>query len=302
MNTNTHFNVIIIGGSYSGLAAAMALGRALRTVLVIDSGKPCNRQTPQSHNFITQDGKAPSEISALAKQQVQKYETVNFFSGTAVSGTKTSKGFEIKVSSGETFSAQRIIFASGVKDSMLPIDGFAECWGISVLHCPYCHGYEVRNKKTGILLNGEPAYDLARLLSNWTKDLTLYTNGKSTLSDEQTKKLKTRNINVVEKEVTKLEHSNGYVNHLHFKDGTSEPLEAIYAHCPFEQNCSIPAALNCEFTEDGFVKVDAMQKTNIEGIFASGDCTNRMRTVANAVAQGTTAGMALNREWVLEEF
>src|SRR5690606_19368783 len=146
---------IIIGGSYAGLSAAMALGRSLRKVLIIDAGKPCNRQTPHSHNFITQDGKTPAEISSIARAQVAQYETVTFLSGFAVEGKKTNSGFEIKTEKGEIFESKKLILATGVKDIMSEIPGFAECWGISVIHCPYCHGYEVRNEKTGILANGD---------------------------------------------------------------------------------------------------------------------------------------------------
>ena len=178
MNDNNDFDVIIVGGSYSGLAAGMALGRALRKVLIIDSGKSCNRQTPHSHNFLTQDGKTPKEIAELGKRQVQLYKTVSSFDGLANNGIKTEKGFEIEVESRERFRAKKLIFASGIKDIMPDIPGFSECWGISVIHCPYCHGYEVKSQKTGILGNGEYGYEFSSLISNWTKDLTLYTGGK----------------------------------------------------------------------------------------------------------------------------
>src|SRR5687767_11879769 len=135
MAGNNHFDVIVIGGSYAGLSAGMALGRALRKVLIIDSGKPCNRQTPHSHNFLTQDGKTPAEIATLAKQQVEMYKTVEFFLGEAINGIKRERGFEIKTSSGEDFTAKKIIFATGIKDIMPAIEGYAECWGITVLHC-----------------------------------------------------------------------------------------------------------------------------------------------------------------------
>ncbi|HEX2627711.1 MAG TPA: FAD-dependent oxidoreductase, partial [Chitinophagaceae bacterium] len=135
------FDVIIIGGSYSGLAAALALGRALKKVLVIDSGQPCNSPTPHSHNFITQDGKTPKEISTLARKQVEKYNTVKFIEGLAISGTKTVTGFEIQTDSTKIFEAKKLIFATGIKDIMPSIKGHAECWGISIIHCPYCHGY-----------------------------------------------------------------------------------------------------------------------------------------------------------------
>ncbi len=209
MAGDRNFDVIIIGGSYSGLAAGMALGRALRHVLIIDNGKPCNIQTPHSHNFITQDGKTPKEIATLAKQQVEKYETIKFFNGLATNGIKTENGFKIQTVSGETFSAKKLIIATGIKDLMPNIEGYAECWGISVVHCPYCHGYEVRNEKTGILGNGDYGFEFSSLISNWTKDLTLFTNGKSTLTDEQTSKIEMHNIKIVETEVQKLEHTNG---------------------------------------------------------------------------------------------
>src|SRR5688500_5062572 len=122
MTDRINFDVIIIGGSYSGLAAGMALGRALRQVMIIDSGNPCNRQTPRSHNFLTQDGKTPKEIAILAKQQVQMYDTIKFFNGMATNAAKTENGFEVQTESGETFSAKKLIFATGIKDRMQNID------------------------------------------------------------------------------------------------------------------------------------------------------------------------------------
>ena len=166
-----NFDVIIVGGSYSGLSAAMSLGRSLREVLVIDSGLPCNRQTPYSHNFITQDGEKPAAISAKAKLQVALYKTIHFYNGLAVEAVKRENGFEISTKSGEVFSARKILFATGVKDLLPEIKGFGDCWGISVLHCPYCHGYEVKNEKTAFIANGEMAFEYAKLISNWTKDL-----------------------------------------------------------------------------------------------------------------------------------
>ncbi|MCS3871111.1 thioredoxin reductase [Chryseobacterium ginsenosidimutans] len=168
-----NFDVIIIGGSYSGLSAAMALGRSLRKVLLIDSGKPCNRQTRHSHNFITHDGKTPKEISDLAKEQVLKYETVKFHNGIVVKTSKNNEGFEIETESNEKFYAKKLILASGIKDIMPNIPGFAECWGISVIHCPYCHGYEVKGKATGILSNGDIAFDFSKLVFNLTKETDL---------------------------------------------------------------------------------------------------------------------------------
>lgn len=296
------FDVIIIGGSYSGLAAGMALGRALRQVLIIDSGNPCNKQTPYSHNFITQDGKTPADITLLARQQVEKYGTVKFMNGSAVRGSKVEKGFEIKVGSGETFSAKKLIFATGIKDSIPNIDGVKECWGISVLHCPYCHGYEVKNESTGVLGNGEKGFEFVSLISNWTKDLTLFTNGKSTLTTNQAAKLDSHRIKLIETEIERLEHTHGQLQNIIFKDGTTSPIKAFYAPSPFEQHCGIPEVLGCELTDEGYLKTDSIQRTSVHGVYACGDNSTRLRTVANAVAMGATAGMMINKEIVLEEF
>lgn len=302
MTERKKFDVIIIGGSYSGLAAAMALGRALRQVLIIDSGKPCNASTPHSHNFLTQDGNAPATIATIAKQQVEKYNTVHFFKGLATHGVKNEYGFEIHTAAGEIFYARKLIFATGIRDILPGIDGFAACWGISVLHCPYCHGYEVSNQKTGILGNGEYGYELSRLISNWTNDLTLFTNGMSTLMAEQKEQLVKHRIKIVEKEVERLEHINGYLQNIIFRDGTKYSVKALYAPGPFEQHCLIPKSLGCELTGDGYIKVDPFQETTVEGVFACGDNIAKMRTLANAVATGTTAGMMVNKKIIFEEF
>ncbi|MEO6978936.1 MAG: NAD(P)/FAD-dependent oxidoreductase [Mucilaginibacter sp.] len=302
MKGHKHYDVIIIGGSYSGLAAGMALGRALKRVLIIDSGKPCNRQTPQSHNFLTQDGNTPAGIAAIAKQQVEKYNTVEFFNGVATGGSETESGFEIRVASGEIFTAHKLIFATGIKDMLPGIKGIADCWGISVLHCPFCHGYEVRNEKTGILGNGAHGYELTSLISNWTNELTLYTDGPLTLTSEQTARLEKHNITIIEKEIEKLEHTGGYIRNIVFRDGTKSAVKAVYTRTPFEQHCLIPGFLGCELTEDGYIKVDAFQETTANGVFACGDNTTKMRTVANAVAMGTAAGITVSRQLITERF
>lgn len=265
---------------------------------IIDSGKPCNRQLPHSHNFLTQDGKTPKKIATLAKQQVSLYDTVEFYNGLATNGSKTENGFEIQTLSGDIFTAAKLVFATGIKDIMPNIKGFSECWGISVLHCPYCHGYEVRNKTTGILSNGDYGFEFSNLISNWTKDLTLFTNGKSTLTTEQTATLEKHNIKIVEKKIGELKHVNGQLRNIIFKDGLKYSVKAICTRLPFEQHCQIPEQFGCELTEDSYFKIDVFHKTSIESVFACGDNTTRTPTVANAVAMGTTTGITVNKELV----
>lgn len=302
MNERQQFDVIIVGGSYSGLAAGMALGRSLRRVLIVDSGLPANRQTPLSHNFITQDGVPPLAIAALAREQVARYTTVEFRNGLVTEAPPQSDGWHVRVDDGTLFSAKKLVFATGIRDLLPALPGFAECWGISVLHCPYCHGYEVRDEVTGVLGNGDKAFELVRLISNWTKDLMLFTDGVSTLTQEQTTALRQHGIGIEQARVKALEHEQGQLHHIHLADGPMRALHALYAMPPFEQHCMIPQHLGCAFTDEGYLQVDAQQRTSMHGIYACGDNTTRLRTVANAVATGTTAGMMLNKELIAEEF
>lgn len=296
-----NFDVIIIGGSYAGLSAGMSLGRSLRKVLIIDSGKPCNQQTPYSHNFLTQDGKTPKEIAEISKEQVLKYETVNFYDGRVTKASQNSAGFEVETENDEKFSAKKLILASGVKDQISDINGFAECWGISVIHCPYCHGYEVKGKKTGILSNGDLAFEFSKLVFNLSKDLSLFTNGECTLNEEQAERFGQNKINIVEDEIQEIVHENGNIRKIVFKNGSEKALEALYAKIPFEQNINTED-LHLELTEHGFIKIDHFHKTSSDGVFACGDNTTMMRSVANAVAQGNFTGAIVNKELSEEGF
>lgn len=302
MTKQINYDVIIVGGSYAGLAAAMAFGRAMRKVLVIDDGKPCNRQTPHSHNFLTNDGKTPAELLAVAKLQLERYETIQIMNGLAIQGSKIVNGFQIETDRGERFAAVKLIFATGIKDLFPTIEGLAACWGISVIHCPYCHGYEVRHEKTGILGNGDMAFDFSALISNWTKDITLFTNGPATFSVGQQERLKQHNIPVIEKEIAVLEHHDGILSRIIFKDGSTFTLMVLYAPGPFEQHCKIPEALGCAITAEGYIQIDPTQETTVPGIYAIGDNAAKMRTVANAVAMGTSAGIMISKKMIQEEF
>lgn len=302
MRQENIFDAIIVGGSYAGLSAAMSLGRSLRKVLIIDNGKPCNIQTPHSHNFLTQDGKTPKEISTLAKEQVKKYDSIEFLNGLATEGKKTENGFEIKTQRGEIFEAKKLIFATGIVDEIPNIKGFWDCWGISLIHCPYCHGYEFRNKETGIIANGERAFHIASLVKNLTDNLTIFTRGKADFTEEQFQKLNQNNIKVIETEIEEMKHQNGYVEKLILVDGQELILEPVYSAFPFHQHSDIPKSLGCEMTETGHINVDQFQKTSIPGVFACGDNSSPMRSVANAVCAGNLAGAMVNAELTKEKF
>ena len=296
------YDILIIGGSYAGLSAAMALGRSLRNVLVIDGGMPCNRQTPYSHNFITHDGAKPKAIAEEAKKQILKYKTVSFKEGIAVGGKRIENGFQITLDSGELFESQKLIFATGVKDIMPNIPGFSECWGISVIHCPYCHGYEFKGNKTGILLNGDMAYHLLPLVKNLSEKVFLLTNGKAEFSIEQLDKIRKNQIQIIEKPISQISHEKGIIKAVVFEDLTTLELEALYAKPAFEQHCKIPEELGCKQTESGHIVVSPLQKTSVDGIYACGDNATPMRSVSYAVATGNIAGAMINHELASENF
>jgi len=302
MSDRGSFDVIIIGGSYAGLSAAMSLGRSLRNVLVIDSGNPCNKQTPHSHNFITHDGETPAAIAAKARAQVQNYETVKFLSGFAINGRRVADGFEVEMQTGEIFHAKKLLLATGVTDIMPTISGFKECWGISVLHCPYCHGYEVKQQNIAVIANGDAGLEYAALIRNLTPRLTVLTNGPGLFSEEQVEKLKSHRIHIMEAEISALEHTDGKVRSVLFKDNTQLEITALFAKPAFTQQSGIPQALGCTLTEHGHIDVDAMQQTSVHGVYAAGDNTTMLRSVAAAVAAGNKAGAVINRELVQESF
>lgn len=296
------FEVIIVGGSYAGLQAGMTLGRALRKVLIIDSGKPCNAQTPHSHNFLTRDGETPAAITAVALEQLKTYNTVQLLHGKAIKGEKTDHGFAVSTETGERFTAKKLILTTGIKDLMPAIPGVAECWGISVIHCPYCHGYEVAHQPTGILGNGDGGFETVKLIQHWTRDVTLFTNGPLAMSEEMAGQIKRKNIRIIETPVKAIIHEKGQLSAVELADGTKVPLKAVYARLPFIQHSEIPAQLGCEFTEAGHIKVADFGKTNIEGVYAAGDNCSMMRGVANAVSSGLAAAAFVNRELIWEAF
>jgi thioredoxin reductase len=194
-----------------------------------------------------------------------------------------------------------LLFATGITD--LPhINGFAECWGISVLHCPYCHGYEVKHENIGIIGNGDIGFEFVRLISNWTKQLTLFTNGKSTLTNEQTEKLKDHRIPIFENEILEFEQSSGNIQSIVFKDKTKFKVKALFARPDFKQQCNIPQNLGCEITEQGYIKVDDFHKTSIQGVYAAGDNSSFFRAVSVAVASGNKAGAVINKALIEEQF
>ena len=300
MSKLNKYDVIIIGGSYSGLSAAMALGRARRTVLIIDSGKPCNATAPHSHNFLTQDGVEPSIIANIGKRQVLAYPSVTYLNGLVTAVNGSDYNFQVSVSSAEVYTSNKLLFATGVKDILPETPGFEACWGKSIIHCPYCHGYEYADQATGVLANGDMAFEFGRLIRNWSQNLTIFTNGASTISKEYSLVLHDLNVTIETALIVDLEHQSGFIKSARLEDGRIVLIQVLYARLPFEQHFAGIIEIGCELTADGFVRVDDFSKTSIPGIYAVGDCTTPFRSVAGAVASGSKAGAMLNHEMIAQ--
>lgn len=296
--TRKIFDTIIIGGSIAGLSAALTLARSLQNVAVFDTQNPCNRSVQKSFNFSTNDGQNPAQIVKNTRLEIAKYQTVEMFFDEVIAVNKIDDLFEVETKSKGLFQTKRILIATGLRDILPEIPGMDECWGKSVISCPYCHGYEIRNHKTAVYANGDAAHDLSILLTNWTNDLVVITDGKSELTREQQQELSLRNIQIIEDKVMSLKQEDGLLSQINFSSGQALKVSFMYASVPFEQKSSIAEKLGLTFTESGHIEVNNTFNTSMENVYAAGDCTPQQRALSVAAASGTTAGFTINQDAV----
>lgn len=290
------YDVIIVGGSFTGLSAALSLGRSCRQVLVLDAGEPANRRSARSYNFLTHEGDAPSGILGEAIAELSRYETVTIQPGQAVSLEKEGSLFTVKTADGGEVRARRVLLACGLQDILPEIPGLKECWGISVVHCPYCHGYEHRQDKAIVIGNSYESFTLAGLLRCWNKDVALYTHGASGLTELQRSLLERQQIPLEEQPVAALEQQDGEVQYLVMQDGSRVPASRIYINPTYAQSSRLPAAAGCALTHSGMIATDEFGQTSIPGIYAAGDCTGAYRAISVAVGEGTRVSAYLHQE------
>ncbi len=279
----------------------MSLARARRQVLLIDAGQPSNRQTPHSHNFITHDGTPPADIADAARRQVLAYPTVSIIRDFAAEAKRLDSGFAVTTRSGQRYEARKLLLATGVVDALPAIDGLTDCWGISALHCPYCHGYEVAGQHIGIFANGDLAVELVRLLQQWSKQLIVFTNGPATFLPEHKILVERLNITVVETDVQRVVHQRGYVQHLLLADGSVRVVDALFIRPTVAHRNPLADQLGCESNEMKLIQVNEFGQTNVPGLYAAGDNSMPLRAVSMAVASGTKVGAFLNRELTNDE-
>lgn len=296
------YEVLIIGGGPAGLGAAMALGRLRRSVLVCDDFRPRNLAAAHMHNFAGNEGLSPLEWRKKARQDVEQYDTVKFFEGAVTSVVKIHGGFEATLSSKSSVTVKKVILAYGVQDRLPPIPGMQELWGKSVFQCPFCHGFEYRGRRVGVIANGALAMRVLPMIFGVTSDITLFTHGKSELTAEQTEILRRRKVRIVEHPVEKLIHDG---NALHGAIAGGELIEQdaiLGGGPPFQMKSDVGESLGCEKNEMGLYKVGEGNRTNVPGIYAAGDSITMQQSVVGALATGQSAGIAVALDLLNEAF
>ena len=291
--------VAVIGGSNAGLSAALTLGRSRRSVAVIDDSHSRNAPAGHAHNIYTRDGTPPEELRRIGREQLKPYD-VHFFS-TRVSKAGGRKGaFRLELTSGETLSAERLLLATGVSDDLPNVPGLRELWGKSIYTCPYCHGWEVRDKPLAVLGDGDEGYGYARLIQNWSQNLMLITGERTTLSDDQLDDLQARGIKVTEASVTEYESLDSELSALHLSDGQRLGRKGVFMRPPLSLQGDLHLQLGCALDDNGlYIVVDPMGQTSVPGVYAAGDIVSPMHAVIAAAASGTRAAGMLNHEFVM---
>ncbi|MGO0173180.1 NAD(P)/FAD-dependent oxidoreductase [Bacillus licheniformis] len=293
-------DVAIIGGGPAGLNASLVLGRARKNVAVIDAGRPRNAVTRKAHGFLTRDGISPSEFRQIAKEQISAYPSVSFIADKAVSITKTGGHFQMTTAQGNTFASKKVLFAVGMKDQPLDIPGLAEVYGKSAFVCPYCDGWELRDKPLVIITKGDEAIHFASLISGWTNRFTICTNGPHQLTDEQCEELSRHRVPVFEAPIRCIDSDDGIVQQVVLEDGTTIPCKGIFFKTELVTGSDLPRAIGCDITESGTVVVDNFGKTNIPGIYSAGDAATKLHQAVVAASMGAMAAAAINNELNLE--
>jgi thioredoxin reductase len=294
-------DVIIIGGSYAGIAAALQLARARRRVLVLDAGQRRNRFSRHSHGFLGQDGQPPEAIAAKGRSEVLAYPTVTWQQALATEARAIPGGFIVRAGSDE-HRGQRLILATGVVDELPAVPGLAERWGRTVFHCPYCDGYELGMGRLGVLATNPLSAHMAVLVSEWsaTGQTTLFLNGVFEPDAGQLAQLASRGVQV-EREVVLGVGGEGPKLELRLRDERTRELDGLFVATSTLVNGPFAEQLGCEL-EMGklgpFYKTDATKETTVPGVFACGDVALPVPAVAFAVADGTRAGIGAHQSLV----
>lgn len=296
-------DVIIIGGGAAGLNAALILGRTRRSVTLIDAGQPRNSPAEAAHGFITRDGVSPLELLRLGRADLAPYD-VDIVDGYVQTAEMLDGAFRVTLQDGSTVTGKRLLVTAGVVDELPDIPGLAERFGKDVAHCPFCHGWEIRDQAIGVIGSSTFAVHQALLFRQWSPNITLFLNSAPEPTDLELQQLTARGIPVITGAVSSVHTKDDAVTHLSLEDGTTHPLEALTVQSRVLVRAAFLAGLGLAPVSTPFgetIESDEMGKTSVPGVWVAGNITNLSATVLAAAQGGAMAGVAINNDLMAEE-
>ena len=301
------YDVVVVGGGVAGLSAALVLGRARRRVLVLDGGAPRNAPAQHAHGFLSRDGIPPLELLRLARAELGAYPGVEVEPGEGARAAATPRGFSLTPTQGQTIEARKLVLATGVTDVLPAIPGLPELWGRGVYHCPYCHGWEVRGKRWGVLGDTPLAFERVALYRGWASDVVVLANGASGLAAAERERLAALGALFDARRIAYMERLGEDEVKVTFEDGASLAVGGVFVVPRQVQRSPLAEALGCAIDEFGptasrYVKVDAATgETTVRGVYAAGDMIGTMQSLVLAAASGARAAAQLNHALAMED-
>jgi thioredoxin reductase len=292
------YDVVIVGGGPAGLSAALMLGRARKSVLVCEAGPPRNAAAVHIHGFVTRDGTPPSEFRRIAREQLRPYASVEVRE-VRVDAIERQEGlFAVRMASGSVLT-RRVLLCTGLVDELPPIPGYRDLWGKSLFQCPYCHGWEVRDRAFGYLAAEAQRLEWALLLKGWTKDVIVFTNAAFPVPAEVREKLGLGGVRIEERRIIGLRSEGEGLAAVQLEGGSEIPREVLFVH-PQQRQTALVASLGLALDEQGFVRVDAHHQTSVAGIHAAGDLTTFLQGAVMAASAGAVAAAMINHSLTVE--
>ncbi len=305
------YDVVVVGGGPTGLSAALALSRARRSVLVIDAGRPRNAAAGHVHNYLGREGTSPAELLTLGRAEVHSYGG-RVVGGTVVSAERTAGlegGFRVELADGSHVDARRLLVTTGLVDELPDVPGVAQRWGRDVLHCPYCHGWEVRDQALGILATSPLGVDQALLFRQWSSDVTLFLHTAPQPSPLQWEQLAARGIAVVDGEVAAVEVTDDQLSGVRLRSGKLIPRQTVVVAPRFAARVDVLTPLGLGMTEmllgelvvGSYVPADPMGATAVPGVWVAGNVADPRAQVIGSAAAGLTTAAAINADLIAED-
>lgn len=298
------FDSAIIGGGPAGLSAALVLGRARRNIILFDNNKPRNAVTHESHGFITRDGTNPGEFRQIAHDELSRYPSIEFKHGEVTSVTKNEMSFDLITSDGEKHQSKTIVISTGLKDVLPNIDNISKFYGKSLFNCPYCDGWELRDRPLVVIIeNQKNVIHYVQTVYNWSKDLVVCTNGKVILDSEQKRLLQRKGIKIIEQRIKGLVGQEGLLEQIVFEDGETMARKNGFVLPQLIQFSSFGKQLGCANNLMGGIATDSSGRTNIQGVYAAGDASVIAPSqLIYAAAEGSRAAVGVNTDLIQQEF